>query len=118
MRTNDDGTFEVDPSETITFTVTRTKPPCVADFAPDGWDSDAPVTEPDLSEEVKSCVAPKTLGVRCTLTLTVSFTPDSQGDSDGYVVDIRGANGGSAKDLFDAPPNINGAVYKFHVSEP
>jgi hypothetical protein len=118
MRSNDDGTFEADPGEQITFTVTRTNPPCVAGFAGDGWQSCGPVTQPAAAKEVKTCTAPGAVGARCTMSISVSFTPEPQGASDEYVVVIAGGNGGSAKDFFPPPPNINGEVYKFHVSQP
>lgn len=116
MRSNDDGTFDADPGEQITFTVSRANPPCVASFVPDGWKSCGAVTEPSSAKEVKSCVAPAKVGSRCTMSLSVSFTPNVQGDGDQYTVVITGGNGGSATDTFSPPPDVNGQVYKFHVT--
>lgn len=114
MRSNDTGTFEADPGETIRFEVRRPSPPCVADFADDGWASSSDVSEPDSTTEVKTCVAPTTIGARCSMAITVSFSPDVNGDNDVYTVIF----GGNIQDEFNPPPKINGNVYKFHVSQP
>lgn len=120
MRQNSDGTFEVDPGEKITFTVARTSPPCVAGFAPDGWQSCETVIEPDGATEIKTCTAPSADGARCTMTISVSFTPDVKGNSDKYEVSITGSAGGDqpSADEFIPPPTMNGEVFKFHVSNP
>ena len=120
MRQNPDGTFEADPGEKITFTVTRTSPPCVAGFAPEGWQSCGNVTEPDGATELKTCTAPTAAGARCTMAISVSFTPDVKDATDKYKVSIRGSAGGDEPnpDEFIPPPTINGEVYKFHVSKP
>jgi hypothetical protein len=120
MRQNADGTFEADPGEKITFTVRRTAPPCVAGFAPDGWKASGPVNEPDGATEVKTCTAPTTEGARCTMSISVSFTPDVKDAADKYAVSIEGSGGGDqpSPDTFSPPPAINGEVFKFHVSKP
>jgi hypothetical protein len=119
MKLNNDGpnagTFEVDPNEKITFTVQRKYAPCVAGFAGDGWQVDGPVTEPGEVTEVKTCTAPATSGGRCTMSISVSFTPKPAGDDDMYIVIIAGTSGEPATDVFFPPPNINGEVYQFHV---
>ena len=118
MRPNADGTFEADPGEKITFMVSRTSPPCVASFHPDGWQSCGPVTAPGSKTEVQTCVAPSVLNSRSTLSLVVSFTPNVQGDDDQYTVVITGQSGEPEIDTFSPPPDVNSQVYKFHVSQP
>jgi len=119
MKQNSDGTFEADPGEKITFKVTRTAAPCVAGFAPDGWKRCGAVEEPDGATEIKTCTAPTTEGARCTMSISVSFTPDVRDDADKYEVSIEGSGGDRpSPDSFSPPPTINGQVYKFHVSRP
>jgi hypothetical protein len=48
------------------------------------------------------------------MAITVSFSPDVNGDNDVYTVIF----GGNIQDEFNPPPKINGNVYKFHVSQP
>src|SRR5712671_404733 len=117
VRQNSDGTFEADPGEKITFTIRRTSPPCVAGFSPDGWQSCGPVTEPNRMTETKTCTAPSLLGSRCTMAISVSFTPDVKDDGDKYEIAITGSAGGDqpSADEFIPPPTINGEVFKFHV---
>ena len=119
MRQNSDGTFEADPGENIKFTVTRKVAPCVAGFSGEGWKSCGPVTEPDAKTEVKVCTAPMSVGNRCAMSISVSFTPEPT-TGDEYRVTVEGSAGGDhpSPDVFTAPPNINGEVFKFHVSKP
>lgn len=116
MRENDNGTFEVDPGEEITFTVTRGQPPCVASFDAVGWESCTPPVTSGRST-TKTCRAPKVVCNRMTMTVSVSFAPTPQPD-DRYAVGITGSSGGSATDTFTPPPNVNAQTFKFHVSLP
>jgi hypothetical protein len=53
------------------------------------------------------------------MAISVSFTPEPS-DDDEYRVTLVGSGGGDrpSPDTFTPPPNINGEVFKFHVSKP
>jgi len=118
MTLNDDGTFTVAANEQITFTVQRKVAPCVAGFSGDGWQNQSPVSEPGQLTEVKTCTAPAAPGARCTMSISVSFTPQPAGSDDSYLIIIAGTTGEPTTDSFFPPPNINGEVYQFHVDQP
>ena len=112
MQLKPDGTFDVQPRESINFEVRRPSPPCVADFSPEGWASASGVSEPDSTSEAEACMAPEVSGSRCVMAITVSFSPDVKDEDDNYTVTINGM----VIDVFNPPTKINGNVYKFHVS--
>lgn len=107
MRRNTNGTFEADPGETIKFTVARKVAPCVASFSGEGWKSCGPVMKPEVETEVKVCTAPFVDGSRCTMSISISFTPEPT-VGDEYRITVEGNAGGDQPDpdIFTAPPNM------------
>jgi hypothetical protein len=121
MRLNSNGTFEADPGEKITFTVTRKNSPCLAGFDPRGWEKCDEETAPDDRTRIKSCTAKKTVSSNSSMTIAVDFKKDEKGaydPEDEYNVNIKGETGKAVDVPFSPPPVINAETFKFHVSLP
>lgn len=119
MQSRADGDFDVEPSEKITFKVTRKNPLNKATINPrQGWASCVAEQQPDDKTKIRACTAPLQGGASCTTTIGVDFRNDDQGTfdpDDTYTVTVSGSAGGSDNESFSPPPVLNTEDFVFHV---
>ena len=120
MKVRNDGDFDVSSGESITITVQRDAPPCVAVFRPVAGCVCGPISQPDGRTAVKSCKSPSTVGMEWDQTIVFGFPPNPGGSgpaNNHYHVTIEGAPGGdTGQDDVNAPPDPRDRTYTFHVS--
>lgn len=116
MTERPDGNYDVDPNEQITVNVTKSLPNCAAAL--------------NLSGAVLSCrsaqfpvcqncffTAPANSGAQVTLTMSLDFQSDAQGNfapGDMYTVQFSG-NGGNVHPIHVSPPPALGMFFIFFV---
>lgn len=114
------GDFVAEPSEEITFKVTRKNTPCKASFDCQGWADGGQVIDLDDHTKQKTCKATANEGDEQSCAIVVGFREDAQGTfdpSDQYTVQITGSKGGGFNDKFTPPPVQNGSTYDFTVEK-
>jgi len=120
MHLRDSGIFDVDPSEKITFTVTRKDPQNKATFAPKGFVGGSQ-KQPDPQTKIWTGSAPSANNAQCHMTITFDFTGDTPGTYDPldkYFIEIEGETGPPVNDTVNAGPIVRERYYTFEVTAP
>jgi len=120
MHLRPNGVFDVAPSETITFTVTRKDPQNKATFAPKGFASGSE-KQPDPQTKIWTGSAPSANNAQCTMTITFDFTGNTPGTfnpDDKYFIEIEGDTGLPVNDTVNAGPIVRERYYTFEVTLP
>jgi len=116
MTPRPDGNYDVSPNEHISFTITKSLPNCAASVNLSGAALSCSVTEFPVCKQC-SFTAPATPGAKATLTMSLDFQSDANGDfadGDMYTVQFAGAGGSVPARRFLPPPKL-GLFFIFFV---
>jgi len=117
MKSRPDGNFDVDANEQIQVTIVKSMPNCAAALSLSGATLSC---QPSQFPVCKQCsfTAPATPTSSVTLTMSLDFQSDEQGnfaDGDMYIIKFTGGPGSNVRPIHVEPPPALGLFFVFFV---